>query len=82
MPSRPRPCTSSIAKSLEGWWTYYARTRDKSPSGYERFKRGRLSAIATLDCLAELETLVGTKRTHTFLEKALAKARAEAETSK
>ena len=69
------------ADALEGWWEYHSRTRDKSATGYARFKRGRLSAIVTLDALAELETLVGTERACAWLELALAKARAEAETA-
>ena len=64
-------------EALEGWFAYYSRTRDKSAAGYSAFKRGRLSAIVTLDTLAELETLVGTERTVAFIKAALAKARAK-----
>jgi hypothetical protein len=50
-------------EALEGAWDYYSRTRDKSPTGYPKFRKARLDAEQTIERLAAIEEVVGYEAT-------------------
>jgi hypothetical protein len=63
-------------EALDGWWEYYSRTRDKSPTGYPRFKRTREAAEQTLARLAAIEEVVGYDKAEEGLKQLEWRARA------
>jgi hypothetical protein len=63
-------------EALDGWWEYFSRTRDKSPTGYPKFKRTREAAELTLARLAAIEAVVGYDKTEESLKQLEWRARA------